>query len=89
MGATATYQLDTERDKDAQAIFERSQKIQEVRFESCNAQKHTSLESFIFNPLQLHVEKYETKQNRQTLIELYQMETLPWSKFSVSKGADG
>ncbi|XP_028311685.1 E3 ubiquitin-protein ligase RNF113A [Gouania willdenowi] len=29
MGATATYQLDTERDKDAQAIFERSQKIQE------------------------------------------------------------
>lgn len=31
MGATATYELDTERDKDAQAIFERSQKIQEVR----------------------------------------------------------
>lgn len=31
MGATATYQLDTERDKDAQAIFERSQKVQEVR----------------------------------------------------------
>lgn len=31
MGATATYQLDTERDNDAQAIFERSQKIQEVR----------------------------------------------------------
>lgn len=31
MGATALYQLDTERDKDAQAIFERSQKIQEVR----------------------------------------------------------
>ncbi|TRY98965.1 hypothetical protein DNTS_001233 [Danionella cerebrum] len=30
MGATAVYQLDTERDKDAQAIFERSQKIQEV-----------------------------------------------------------
>lgn len=30
MGATATYQLDTERDKDAQAIFERSQQIQEV-----------------------------------------------------------
>lgn len=30
MGATATYQLDTERDNDAQAIFERSQKIQEV-----------------------------------------------------------
>uniref|UniRef100_A0A671QSL9 RING finger protein 113A-like n=1 Tax=Sinocyclocheilus anshuiensis TaxID=1608454 RepID=A0A671QSL9_9TELE len=29
MGATALYQLDTERDKDAQAIFERSQKIQE------------------------------------------------------------
>uniref|UniRef100_H3DBU2 Ring finger protein 113A n=1 Tax=Tetraodon nigroviridis TaxID=99883 RepID=H3DBU2_TETNG len=29
MGATATYQLDTERDNDAQAIFERSQKIQE------------------------------------------------------------
>uniref|UniRef100_A0AAX7V098 Ring finger protein 113A n=1 Tax=Astatotilapia calliptera TaxID=8154 RepID=A0AAX7V098_ASTCA len=29
MGATATYQLDTEKDKDAQAIFERSQKIQE------------------------------------------------------------
>ncbi|XP_068194083.1 E3 ubiquitin-protein ligase RNF113A [Antennarius striatus] len=29
MGATATYELDTERDKDAQAIFERSQKIQE------------------------------------------------------------
>lgn len=31
MGATATYELDTERDKDAQAIFERSQKIQEVK----------------------------------------------------------
>ena len=31
MGATATYELDTERDKDAQAIFERSQKIQEVQ----------------------------------------------------------
>lgn len=30
MGATATYQLDTEKDNDAQAIFERSQKIQEV-----------------------------------------------------------
>lgn len=30
MGATAVYALDTERDKDAQAIFERSQKIQEV-----------------------------------------------------------
>ena len=30
MGATAVYELDTERDKDAQAIFERSQKIQEV-----------------------------------------------------------
>ena len=30
MGATATYQLDTERENDAQAIFERSQKIQEV-----------------------------------------------------------
>ncbi|KAM9457595.1 E3 ubiquitin-protein ligase RNF113A [Clarias gariepinus] len=29
MGATAVYALDTERDKDAQAIFERSQKIQE------------------------------------------------------------
>ncbi|XP_075438417.1 E3 ubiquitin-protein ligase RNF113A-like, partial [Ascaphus truei] len=29
MGATATYDLDTEKDKDAQAIFERSQKIQE------------------------------------------------------------
>lgn len=33
MGATATYQLDTERDKDAQAIFERSQKVQEVRYD--------------------------------------------------------
>uniref|UniRef100_A0A8C9UC48 E3 ubiquitin-protein ligase RNF113A-like n=1 Tax=Serinus canaria TaxID=9135 RepID=A0A8C9UC48_SERCA len=29
MGATARYELDTEKDKDAQAIFERSQKIQE------------------------------------------------------------
>ncbi|XP_063079405.1 E3 ubiquitin-protein ligase RNF113A isoform X1 [Engraulis encrasicolus] len=29
MGATATYQLDTEKDKDAQAIFERSQQLQE------------------------------------------------------------
>ncbi|XP_026535640.1 RING finger protein 113A isoform X1 [Notechis scutatus] len=28
MGATAVYELDTEKDKDAQAIFERSQKIQ-------------------------------------------------------------
>ena len=30
MGATAVYELDTEKEKDAQAIFERSQKIQEV-----------------------------------------------------------
>uniref|UniRef100_UPI00358F1EBB E3 ubiquitin-protein ligase RNF113A-like n=1 Tax=Myxine glutinosa TaxID=7769 RepID=UPI00358F1EBB len=30
MGATATYQLDTEKERDAQAIFERSQIIQEV-----------------------------------------------------------
>ena len=30
MGATAVYELDTEKDKDAQSIFERSQKIQEV-----------------------------------------------------------
>jgi len=30
MGATAVYELDTERDKDAQAIFERSQKLMEV-----------------------------------------------------------
>lgn len=29
MGATAVYELDTERDKDAQAIFERSQKLLE------------------------------------------------------------
>ncbi|XP_055513103.1 E3 ubiquitin-protein ligase RNF113A [Leucoraja erinacea] len=29
MGATAVYQLDTEKDKDMQAIFERSQKVQE------------------------------------------------------------
>ncbi|XP_075703087.1 E3 ubiquitin-protein ligase RNF113A [Rhinoderma darwinii] len=29
MGATAIYELDTEKDKDAQAIFERSQKVQE------------------------------------------------------------
>uniref|UniRef100_A0A8C5Q2M8 RING finger protein 113A n=1 Tax=Leptobrachium leishanense TaxID=445787 RepID=A0A8C5Q2M8_9ANUR len=29
MGATATYELDTEKDKDAQAIFERSQIVQE------------------------------------------------------------
>ncbi|KAG8522430.1 E3 ubiquitin-protein ligase RNF113A [Galemys pyrenaicus] len=31
MGATAVYQLDTEKERDAQAIFERSQKIQEER----------------------------------------------------------
>lgn len=30
MGATAVYELDTEKDKDAQAIFERSQQIQKV-----------------------------------------------------------
>ena len=30
MGATAIYELDTEKDKDHQAIFERSQKVQEV-----------------------------------------------------------
>ncbi|NXQ52007.1 R113A protein, partial [Anthoscopus minutus] len=29
MGATAVYELDTEKEKDAQAIFERSQKVQE------------------------------------------------------------
>jgi hypothetical protein len=27
MGATATYELDTEKDKDAQAIFERSLEV--------------------------------------------------------------
>lgn len=42
MGATATYQLDTEKDKDAQAIFERSQKIQEVG-------KHVILMSYLKN----------------------------------------
>lgn len=31
MGATAVYELDTEKERDAQAIFERSQKIQEER----------------------------------------------------------
>uniref|UniRef100_A0A4W5Q6G3 Ring finger protein 113A n=1 Tax=Hucho hucho TaxID=62062 RepID=A0A4W5Q6G3_9TELE len=31
MGATAIYELDTAKDNDAQAIFERSQKIQEAR----------------------------------------------------------
>ena len=31
MGATRTYELDTEHDKDAQAVFERSQKINEVK----------------------------------------------------------
>ena len=30
MGATATYELDTEIGKDAQAVFERAQKINEV-----------------------------------------------------------
>ena len=30
MGATATYELDTEKDKDAQSVFERAQKINEV-----------------------------------------------------------
>ena len=30
MGATATYELDTEKDKDAQAIFERSLQINKV-----------------------------------------------------------
>lgn len=33
MGATAVYEMDTEKDKDAQSIFERSQKIQEVKDE--------------------------------------------------------
>ena len=32
MGATATYELDTEKDKDAQSVFERAQKINEVYF---------------------------------------------------------
>lgn len=40
MGATAVYELDTERDKDAQAIFERSQKIQEVRKIICQLKPH-------------------------------------------------
>lgn len=40
MGATAVYELDTERDKDAQAIFERSQKIQEVRTIICQLKSH-------------------------------------------------
>ena len=29
MGATKTYELDTEKDRDAQAVFERGEKLQE------------------------------------------------------------
>ena len=31
MGATRTYEFDTERDKDAQAVFERSQQVHQVK----------------------------------------------------------
>lgn len=49
MGATATYQLDTERDNDAQAIFERSQKIQEVRhWGSLSNWKHSTVAEMSF-----------------------------------------
>ena len=33
MGATSTIQFETEKDRDAQAIFERSQVINKVRLE--------------------------------------------------------
>lgn len=60
MGATATYQLDTERDNDAQAIFERSQKVQEVcddmiiiYYVAIRAWRHTVLFPYSFDdPLQ-------------------------------------
>ena len=34
MGATATYTLDTEFDKDAQAVFERAKKINEEKVDN-------------------------------------------------------
>ena len=43
MGATATYELDTEKDKDAQSVFERAQKINEVYFlmtKKCDENEH-------------------------------------------------
>ncbi|PIO32242.1 hypothetical protein AB205_0113560 [Aquarana catesbeiana] len=40
MGATATYELDTEKDKDAQAIFERSQKQKNCQKGPIRAPEH-------------------------------------------------
>ena len=41
MGATATYELDTEKDKDSQSVFERAQKINEVFMaKQCDKNEH-------------------------------------------------
>lgn len=57
MGATAVYELDTEKEKDAQAIFERSQKIQEVSQPYCLGTCSLQQESLCFTHPLLHTKK--------------------------------
>lgn len=57
MGATAVYELDTEKEKDAQAIFERSQKIQEVS-QPCSVRATALQQEYMcFTHPLLHTEK--------------------------------
>lgn len=57
MGATAVYELDTEKEKDAQAIFERSQKIQEVS-QPCSVGAGAMLQEYVcFTHPLLHAKK--------------------------------
>lgn len=61
MGATAVYELDTEKEKDAQAIFERSQKIQEVS-QTCSVRVNAlQQENMCFtHPPSTHQEEFES-----------------------------
>ncbi|XP_013787654.1 RING finger protein 113A-like isoform X1 [Limulus polyphemus] len=47
MGATAVVQVDTEREKDAQAIFERSQKVNEELKETGDDKKYHGINNYI------------------------------------------
>jgi hypothetical protein len=53
MGATATVEIDTERDKDAQAIFEKSQEINKVmkKLPVCNSCGQSTFSSSILTHL--------------------------------------
>lgn len=57
MGATAVYELDTEKEKDAQAIFERSQKIQEVSEPCSLGTRALQQDSLCFTHPPLHTKR--------------------------------